>query len=108
MFSQKHDNHLLKKTAVLFLTITMAFVQGIHVPNVVALLSQGCHDLLGLRHLDLSRIAIANAEGRFRTRKVSMKGFKVVNYISFPSRKLCLAQVMQPLSLRIERGGPYR
>ena len=33
------------------------------------------------------------------TRKVSMKGFKVVNYISFPSPKLCLAQMMWPLSL---------
>ena len=30
------------------------------------------------------------------TRKVSMKGFKVVNYISFPFPKLCLAQMMHP------------
>ena len=30
------------------------------------------------------------------TRKVSMKGFKVVNYISFPFPKLCLAQAMHP------------
>jgi hypothetical protein len=28
------------------------------------------------------------------TRKVSMKGFKGVSYISFPSPKLCLAQTM--------------
>ena len=31
------------------------------------------------------------------TRKVPMKGFKVVNYISSPFPKLCLAQSMQPL-----------
>jgi hypothetical protein len=30
------------------------------------------------------------------TRKVSMKGFKGVSYISFPSPKLCLAQTMWP------------
>ena len=29
-----------------------------------------------------------------RTRKVPMKGFKVVNYISFPFPKLCLAQAL--------------
>jgi hypothetical protein len=32
------------------------------------------------------------------TRKVPMKGFKVVIYISFPFPKLCLAQSMQPRS----------
>ena len=31
------------------------------------------------------------------TRKVPMKGFKVVNYISSPFPKLCLAQAMQPM-----------
>ncbi|WP_231936101.1 hypothetical protein, partial [Bythopirellula polymerisocia] len=30
------------------------------------------------------------------TRKVPLKGFKVVIYISFPFPKLCLAQLMQP------------
>jgi len=35
------------------------------------------------------------------TRKVPMKGFKVVNYISFPFPKLCLAQLMQPLRVRV-------
>ncbi len=34
-------------------------------------------------------------DGTF-TRKVSMKGFKGVSYISFPSPKLCLAQTMCP------------
>ena len=33
------------------------------------------------------------------TRKVPMKGFKAVIYISFPFPKLCLAQSMQPRSL---------
>ena len=35
-----------------------------------------------------------------------MKGFKVVNYISFPFPKLCLAQLMQPR--RIILGGQLR
>ena len=35
-----------------------------------------------------------------RTRKVPMKGFKVVNYISFPFPKLCLAQLMHPQQFR--------
>ena len=38
------------------------------------------------------------------TRKVPMKGFKVVIYISFPFPKLCLAQSMQPLRVREGRG----
>ena len=36
------------------------------------------------------------------TRKVPMKGFKVVNYISFPSPKLCLAQMHQPTRFSIQ------
>jgi len=35
------------------------------------------------------------------TCKVPMKGFKVVIYISFPFPKLCLAQLMQPLRVRV-------
>ena len=37
------------------------------------------------------------------TRKVPMKGFKVVNYISFPFPKLCLTQSHRPPALN---GGP--
>ena len=37
------------------------------------------------------------------TRKVPMKGFKVVNYISSPFPKLCLAQSMQPTRVPARR-----
>ena len=38
------------------------------------------------------------------TRKVPMKGFKVVNYISSPFPKLCLAQPMPPEHLFASQG----
>ncbi len=70
----------------------------------IAWLSDLLFTLRGVSYLSTTQNSLPVAgqalPGGVRTRKVPMKGFKVVGYISFPLPKLCLAQSHQP---RVDR-----
>ena len=66
----------------------------------IAWLSDSLFTLRGVSYLSTTQNSLPVAgqallDGLL-TRKVPMKGFKVVVYISFPFPKLCLAQLHQP------------
>ena len=69
----------------------------------IARLSDSLSTLRRVRYLTTTQDSLPVAGqallGGLLTRKVPMKGFKVVNYISSPFPKLCLAQSMQPTRL---------
>ncbi len=66
----------------------------------IAWLSDLLFTLRGVSYLSTTQNSLPVAGqallGGVRTRKVPMKGFKVVGYISFPLPKLCLAQARWP------------